>query len=69
MRASTTEKFLITKSNDGCVVAISSDKKTNPTDVFIGKTTMQKNISNGTFVKHSTLTFNDKPLYVYSEDL
>ncbi len=69
MRTSTTSKFLITKSKDGCVVAISADKKTSPTDVFIGQTTMKKNIENGTFVKHSTLTYNDKPLYVYSEDL
>ena len=69
MQASKTNKFLITKSKDGCVVAISAEKKTSPTDVFIGQTTMQKNIKNGTFVKHPTLTFNDKPLYVYSEDL
>ena len=66
---SVTKKYLITKSNDGCVVAFESEDKTHPTDVFIGKATMQKNIDNNVFVRHTTLRYKNKPIYIYHEDI
>ena len=54
MQVSTaTKKYLITKSNDGCVIAIRSEDKTDKTDFFIGEATMKKNIDNNTFVRHN----------------
>jgi len=66
---SATKKYLITKSNDGCVVAFEAENKTHPSDVFIGQSTMQKNIDNNVFVRHTTLRYKNKPLYIYHEDL
>ena len=66
---STTKKYLITKSNDGCVIAIRSEKKTDKHDFFIGETTMQKNIDNNTFIRHNVLNYNNEPIYIYHEDL
>ena len=63
------EKHLITKSKDGCVVIIKAEKKTEQTDVFISQSTFEKNIANKTFVKHSTLSYNNNPIYIYHEDL
>jgi hypothetical protein len=66
---SVTKKYLITKSNDGCVVAFESEDKTHKTDFFIGQATMQKNIDSKTFIRHTTLTYNNKPIYIYHEDI
>ena len=66
---SVTKKYLITKSNDGCVVAFEAESKTHHSDVFIGQSTMKKNIDNNTFVRHATLRYKDKPLYIYHEDI
>lgn len=63
------EKHLITKSKDGCVVIIKSEKKTEQTDVFISESTFKKNIENNTFIRHATLTHNNHPIYIYHEDL
>jgi hypothetical protein len=67
--ASETKKYLITKSNDGCVVAVRAEEKTHKTDVFIGEATMQKNIDNEVFIAHNTLEYNNEPLYIYHEDI
>tara|TARA_Y100000589_G_scaffold199764_1_gene188549 strand:- start:221 stop:427 length:207 start_codon:yes stop_codon:yes gene_type:complete len=64
-----TKKWMITKSNDGCVVIVKSKKKTHPTDVFISSDTLKKNTGNGTFRKHSTLKYNDQPIYIHHQDL
>lgn len=70
MQVSTaTKKYLITKSNDGCVIAICSEDKTDKTDFFIGEATMKKNIDNNTFVRHNQLNYNNEPIYIYHEDL
>ena len=70
MQVSTaTKKYLITKSNDGCVVAIRSEDKTDKTDFFIGEATMKKNIDNKTFVRHNQLNYNNEPIYIYHEDI
>jgi hypothetical protein len=66
---SATKKYLITKSNDGCVIAIRSDDKTDKHDFFIGETTMKKNIDNNTFIRHTTLQYNNEPIYIYHEDI
>ena len=66
---STTKKYLITKSNDGCVIAIRSEDKTDKTDFFIGEATMKKNIDNNTFVRHNQLNYNNEPIYIYHEDI
>jgi len=65
----TNKKYLITKSNDGCVVAFQSEAKTHKSDFFIGEATMQKNIDNDVFIRHDTLTYENKPLYIYHEDI
>jgi hypothetical protein len=64
-----TKKWLITKSNDGCVVIVKSKKKTHPNDVFISKATLDKNTKNGTFRRHATLKFENHPIYIHKEDL
>lgn len=66
---STTKKYLITKSNDGCVVAFQAEEKTHKTDFFIGESTMQKNIDSKTFIRHTTLQYNNQPIYIYHEDI
>jgi len=65
----TSKKYLITKSNDGCVIAVRSEDKTHKTDFFIGEATMKKNIDNSTFVRHNHLNYNNEPIYIYHEDL
>lgn len=64
-----TKKYLITKSNDGCVVAVRAEEKTDKSDFFIGEATMQKNIDNEVFIAHNTLEYNNEPLYIYHEDI
>lgn len=64
-----TKKYLITKSNDGCVVAFQSEEKTHKSDFFIGEATMEKNIDKNVFIRHDTLRYHGKPLYIYHEDL
>ena len=66
---SKTKKYLITKSNDGCVIAIRSDDKTDKHDFFIGESTMKKNIDNKTFIRHNVLNYNNEPIYIYHEDI
>ncbi len=66
---STTKKYLITKSNDGCVIAFRSEKKTDKHDFFIGETTMKKNIDSKTFIRHNSLQYNNQPIYIYHEDI
>jgi hypothetical protein len=63
------KKYLITKSNDGCVVAFHAEEKTHKSDFFIGEATMQKNIDNDVFIQHNELTYKNQPLYIYHEDL
>ena len=67
--SSETKKYLITKSSDGCVVAIRSDDKTDKHDFFINQTIMQKNIDNKTFIPHNVLNYNNEPIYIYHEDI
>lgn len=62
-------KHLLTKSNDGCFIIVSSEEKTDKDDLFISEDTFKKNIDTKTFVKHSTLTHNSQPIYIYHEDL
>jgi len=63
------QKYLLTKSNDGCVVVIKAEKKTDPSDAFISESTFKINLENKTFIRHKTLTYNNNPIYVYHEDL
>jgi hypothetical protein len=65
----TSKKYLITKSNDNCVIAVLSEDKTSKSDFFINETTMKKNIDNKTFVRHNVLKYNDEPIYIYHEDI
>ena len=65
----TSKKYLITKSNDGCIVAFQAEEKTHKGDFFIGEATMQKNIDNDVFVRHTRLQYNNQPLYIYHEDI
>ena len=65
----TSKKYLITKSNDGCVIAVLSEDKTHKSDFFIGEATMKKNIDSKTFVRHNHLNYNNEPIYIYHEDI
>ncbi len=67
--SSTSKKYLITKSNDDCVIAVLSEEKTSKSDFFISETTMKKNIDSRTFVRHNALKYNNEPIYIYHEDL
>ena len=52
------QKYLLTKSNDGCVV-YKAEKKTDPSDAFISESTFKINLKNKTFIRHKTLTYNN----------
>jgi hypothetical protein len=62
-------KYMLTKSNDGCFIIISSEEKTHKNDLFISSATFQKNIDNKIFVRHDALKYNNQPIYIYHEDL
>ena len=59
----------MTKSNDGCVVIVKEDKKTDSKDVYISTEVLDRNVKLGTFTKHETLKHNGCPVYVLTEDL
>jgi len=63
------KKWLLTKSNDNCVVIVKAENKTNPNDFFISQATLDKNIKTKTFVKHETLKFEGESVYVHRDDI
>mgnify|MGYP003325500698 FL=1 len=63
------KKWLITKSNDGCVIIIKAEKKTHQNDFFLSQATLDRNIQEKTFTKHETLDYEGNPLYVYAKDI
>tara|TARA_B100001778_G_scaffold281244_1_gene246303 strand:+ start:210 stop:431 length:222 start_codon:yes stop_codon:yes gene_type:complete len=69
MQVTTTKKWLMTTSSDGCVIIVSEDKKTEQTDFFISEDCLAQNIKNVMFTKHKTMVHNDKPVYVLTSDL
>ena len=62
-------KPLLTKSNDGCFIIVYSENKTDKGDLFISQDTFEKNIESKTFIRHRTLKHNNKPIYIYHEDI
>ena len=63
------KKWLLTKSNDNCVVIVKAENKTNPSDFFISQDTLDKNIESKTFIKHETLKFEGESVYVHRDDI
>ena len=63
------KKWLITKSNDGCVIIIKAKKKTHQNDFFLSQATLDRNLEEKTFVKHENLDYEGNPLYVYAIDI
>tara|TARA_Y100000361_G_C10932660_1_gene224693 strand:+ start:292 stop:492 length:201 start_codon:yes stop_codon:yes gene_type:complete len=63
------KKWLLTKSNDNCVVIVKSEKKTNQNDFFISQATLDRNIQEKVFIKHETLKFEGESVYVHKNDL
>jgi hypothetical protein len=62
-------QYIMTKSNDGCVVIVQSSSKTDDKDILISEEVLQKNVCRGTFCQHERLKHNDSPVYVLTEDL
>jgi hypothetical protein len=69
MKINIRKQYVMTKSNDGCVVIVQSDEKTDQKDVYISTEVLERNVSLGTFTKHETLKHNECPVYVLTEDL
>mgnify|MGYP001157261594 FL=1 len=69
MQIATTKKWLMTTSEDGCVIIVSEEKKSETTDFFISQDCLNKNVKNKEFTEHKTLKHNDKPVYVLTQDL
>ena len=63
------KQFVMTKSNDGCVIIVKGSEKTDKNDMFISEEVLKRNVETGTFSKHSTLRFEGEPIYVLTEDL
>jgi len=62
-------QYIMTKSNDGCVVIVKSSEKTNDKDILISQEVLNRNVSCGTFCQHQSLRHNNEPVYVLTEDL
>jgi hypothetical protein len=62
-------QYIMTKSNDGCVVIVKSGEKTDAKDILISQEVLNRNVSCGTFCKHGSLKHNNEPVYVLTEDL
>jgi hypothetical protein len=62
-------QYIMTKSNDGCVVIVKSGEKTDAKDILISQEVLNRNVSCGTFCKHESLKHNSEPVYVLTEDL
>ncbi|MBQ45629.1 MAG: hypothetical protein CMK37_08240 [Porticoccaceae bacterium] len=63
------KKWLLTKSNDNCVVIVKAEKKTNQNDFFISQATLDRNIQEKVFIKHETLKFEGESVYVHQNDI
>lgn len=68
MKASKERKWMITKTEDDCVVIVKSADKTEKTDMFLSADTLKRNVENRRFIKHKTLKYNGSPVYVRKED-
>ena len=69
MKTKTEKRWLMTTSNDGCVVVVKAEEKTSPKDLFISIDCLKHNLIAKKFTKHKTLKYNNSPVYVLSEDL
>ena len=69
MQISTKTKWIMTTSEDGCVVIVNEERKTSQTDVIISSDCLDQNVKNRKFTKHATLRHKDKPVYVLTSDL
>jgi len=67
MKVNAEKRWLITTSNDGCVVIVSAEEKTAPKDIFISSDCLKRNLKAKKFIKHKTLKYNDSPVYVLKE--
>lgn len=59
----------MTTSNDGCVVIVKAEEKTNHKDIYISSDCLGRNVKAEKFIKHETLKYNDSPVYVLKEDV
>ena len=69
MQVGTGSRWVMTTSNDGCVVIVDSEEKTDHTDVIISPDCLNRNVEKGKFTKHEKLKHNGKPVYVLTSDL
>ena len=63
------KQYILTKSNDGCVVIVQGASKTEDIDILISEEVLQRNVCRGTFCRHQSLRHNNEPVYVLTEDL
>jgi hypothetical protein len=69
MIASTEKRWLMTTSNDGCVVIVKAEERTNDKDIYISSDCLAQNLKFKKFIKHKTLKYNDESVYVLKEDV
>jgi len=69
MKVNSSKQYIMTKSNDGCVIIVQNDEKTERGDMYISSQVLQRNVKLGTFTKHKHLKHNNKPVYILTEDL
>lgn len=69
MKVNSAKQYILTKSNDGCVIIVQSNTKSEKGDMFISSQVLQRNVKLGTFTKHKNLKHNKHPVYVLTEDL
>lgn len=69
MKASKRRQYLMTKSNDGCVVIVRHNEKTERGDMLISPQVLKANVKRGTFTKSNHLKHNEEAVYILTEDL
>ena len=69
MKVNKFKQYIMTRSSDGCVIIVRSDKKTDQKDIYLSPAVLERNVKLKTFSKHGTLKYNNSPVYVLTEDL
>lgn len=63
------KQYVMTKSNDGCVIIVKNNEKTERGDMLISPQVLKRNVKQGTFTKSKHLKHNGEAVYVLTEDL
>ena len=69
MKVTKRKQYLMTKSNDGCIVIVNHNEKTERGDMLISPQVLKRNVKQGTFTKSKHLKHNGEAVYVLTEDL